>query len=407
MDVVAKIISKLIKNKSFIDNTNDYFTLTPELLRGILKETEDDLASTKDELVTCKIRSELDRLSNIKTLNYENQLVNRLSKAIQNAIDKYSNNQRNIRAAKIRDSMITNFKSVKSFYEFNYPEVSDIELEKIKTYATFNRLLKSKDKLALKDHSHFDVLEEYLSSKELVNHDKTTLNDVCRYFDSEINSPSFSQKEIDNLCGIYFSFKRTNYKENKTRLLSISTFEFFKNSNNTVSFKYLRKAKDGQIFFTEGNAIRSTPYSLMLIGFESKSFEKSSVIQINLSISVEDLGGKNRKYINGGVFEVEDDIETKPFHTFIHLSKINDITTFKQKLKNENFSSEFYSEIIIENGLETILYPINIVDFENFLLNEEIIKEQISNNKEGKKYPQYINYLKDKMYLLNDEINSD
>lgn len=195
-------------------------------------------------------------------------------------------------------------------------------------------------------------------------------NDVVSCLMYKLKHNQLTEKESSNLCGDYFMIRRHPYiVGDDTRNLYITTIKFYPDNDGVVRFKYLKKYND-KFLINTGIVIRDTHQSLKLIGFVKVDDSYRSLKTIGLSASVENLESGSRKYINGGIFG-NDDSNAKPYHTWVHLSKINDQARFDVNVGERGIWHSFkqYEPTI---DFTTIMITMHTTDF---IISNEHVKE--------------------------------
>ncbi|MFC1747367.1 hypothetical protein ACFL2V_01025 [Pseudomonadota bacterium] len=231
---------------------------------------------------------------------------------------------------------------------------------------------------------------------------KIRSGELVSYLKYHLQHPPLTDKEVSNLCGDYILIRRNTYKESDDkRPLYITTLKIFTDSEEGIKFQYVKQNLSAKRSLVSGIVIRETSNALRLIGFlKDKSGNNVSLKVIGLSITVEELEEGQKKYINGGIFGVEDS-DSKPYHTWLHMAKINNMDKFSRNVSgNGIWNGRAYSYHEPTTNFHTITLPISIGRFN---LKDKHTKEIISLISGG--YPTHrekesiIRYISEHMYL--------
>lgn len=250
-----------------------------------------------------------------------------------------------------------------------------------------------------------DKLDSILAFIEIDNSNKglrTNLksDDIQKYIQQKF-SKKMTLKEMESLQGDYILFKRTSYLDpNKDRLLSISNINFFLDTQS-VKFYFSLLSSDGVVRYTEGVVVRDTPQSLKLIGIKTDSeYEKNLSLSIlSLSINREALEN-GKRFINGGLLDGEDE-NNKPYHTWVHLSKVDDLESLVDMLKDKDVRMKEHVNMYERLLSFFIIRKKSWIDGNESDLN--VINESIKNNYNEKPSE----YIKDKLYLVKLPTNDE
>ena len=156
-----------------------------------------------------------------------------------------------------------------------------------------------------------------------------------------------------NIQGDYVFIRRANSlvpdsegRKNKRNIIFIGLLNI-KIISDTLFFSYggeIHKDPTRPLDYSvDGFGIRDSSNSLKFIGFKRVSGGSTrSLAMLALSASIEDLQSGRKKFINGSVIEDEDE-DSKPYHTWFHLSKISNFKALLKKL-NSNKRTIFYEK---------------------------------------------------------------
>ncbi len=393
MQLISKIISTLLKERDkkaiSIEDIAHYFNLNHSIMTKMIQK---DMYSELEEILCEELGG--------KNTKETNQIISNLAELIATNIYIHKKDRGNIQVVNIKRLISKHYGNLKEFIENKVPIFIDGGL----TSSTVSRLLKPKTNFSSLDLGRLNMFQTFLEQENRKFETDICLDDVCCYFSDELETAALTPNEIDNICGTYFYFKRTSYRDNELRWITISTIEFFRKSDNKVGFKYIKVGRYREKSLIEGNVIRDTLHSIKLIGFERGTSEKYRSLQIwGLSINIDLLSSGDKRYINGGVFEF-DEATKKPFHTFVHISKISDSDNFNNNLNN-------LSESVRIEGINflTLIHLMKIKDFKMECKGKvgENIEKHIKENYSAGNNKGYIDYIFDKLLLGVEELEKD
>ena len=246
-------------------------------------------------------------------------------------------------------------------------------------------------------NSIIDFINGYETNRSIINS-----KDVYNYLNKRLDIKSLTAPEINNICGDYLLFKRCNFTEGTSRReLAITLISIFRDGKKQVKFSYRIEELGGNNYLVEGIVVRDTKNSIKLVGFKKQNATIHSLQMISLSVGIEDLETPNiKKYINGGVFENEQS-DDKPYHTWVHLSKVDNIAELSRKIDSLYESSDLkFSE-----GMVTI-------DFHKFNADSDLVNI-VNDYIKGNYRPgpvttlRSVDYIRRKLFLDEEKVSID
>ncbi len=258
--------------------------------------------------------------------------------------------------------------------------------------------LKNDERLGSTNTTRLNEIKYCMQNHSSFNGQIIKQNDIAHHLDHQLEHEKLTDSEIYNLCGQYIIIHRKNYKESDDkRVLYISTIQFYLDKDGIVKFHYAIQTPLGKNYIASGFVIRDTFSSLKGIGFYSDSNKNNaSMFFLGLSISPQDLI-EGKKYINGGIFWGEADL--KPYHTWAHLSKIDDINVFEASVCNNPIWKKNIQRLD-DVGFFTFMITMKL---ESFNINDERVNYLLSivldNYKDYTTPESIVEYIVRKMYL--------
>lgn len=359
--------------------------------------SQDDLLDSQESLIEAWSNLPSSKISNSQLL------ANSLSQIVIQEMLVARKSKWNLLAEQIKNYIKTQEITNKKFAE----KILSREIIGGMTEADLCKLLKKLSKITKNPPSFHDSTYEKIATIEKIinqspdgNNPPSSIDhlDIYFYLKGKFPNHELTPKEIKNLLGNYIAFNRTNYIDND-RLVSISNFYFLRDKKNSsvIKFYFISSDSDRAVYYNEGIVIRDTEQSIKLIGYKTSCDNESvlSIVSLAFSISKTSLE-KGKKYINGGLFDRED-ADNKPYHTWIHLSKVNNLDKIndvldktKQKtIKHSNFHLDIHSFMIIK--------AIAYLGQDNELT--KLLNKELMNNH----YPELpTEYIFDKLFLTGD-----
>jgi len=327
-DILIKLLGHFPSEKH--DEIFDYFGVTLKEKKTLKLIIDfDDLLNSKNELVEL-FQKNIGKNYNVKILdkitetiiNDLNEDKENFSKNTYSKIDSFL--KRNSMNGKTFSELFTNY-CIDESKDINFLDEEfdkNIGIQSDNFYKLMKKLKLGNTAIERKTRNKISEIINYISLVDKPNKEDSFSKVLSITYRDSINLTDIEKR---NLLGIYLIFKRENYGNvNIEKNITISSISFME-ENDHVIFYMLSLKRNDDICYTKGIVVRDSAHSLKLIGNKYNISNQSydSITSIALSLDIVTLESE-RRYINGGIFDRDDDTG-QPYHTWAHLSKIDDM----------------------------------------------------------------------------------
>jgi hypothetical protein len=246
-------------------------------------------------------------------------------------------------------------------------------------------------------------LFDYVETRKESRVSSFRFSDINKFFLSNLPAPYANCPTLANLVGTYVVFKRSNFKDDDNeRPMAVSLLEIYEKAEYEYRFKFVTdEVKARAKFIHRGIVFRDSTHSIKLLGYKKNPLEDEYTCLQYISLSVSNKA-ENKNFYNGGILELKDsDNDPKPYHTWIHLSRLDDRERLLKQLERSKKTQELvYTEP--SSGFKTILYETKRDEFKTDKIIEKIsshLKDQYSYEKPSEPRE----YIFEKLLLMNED----
>jgi len=394
MDLLYTLLQQLSQeadtNNISLEKLLDFLGLDkPEdsQLQSIL--ANQDLISSEERLL--EIWGKINQEKNSK------KLVNNISRIIINSLLKENSTPNSILADKITNYIYNDLRTTKKKFA---EEMLSKHIDGGMSSSDFTKLLKGLKKENHNFHVNnlkkIKIIEDIIDENKVSNTPAIESNHIYDYLLKKIAPSSLSVEEIEKIKGNYIIFSKSNYVDNH-RALSISSFTIFECKKGVLRFHFPIVTQSKITNHIDGFLVRDSNQSIKFCGFykNGQTQEIISICDLAISISVDALiNGK--QYLNGGLL-IREELSLKPYHTWIHLSKIHSQDIFLNELSKgvlkvyegnylaKDFNIPYYS-------FKKSISSFSLEDETSHIINNLLIKN-------GYEEDSPIDYISNKLYL--------